>query len=257
MDILSQEITIIVVGSAFLLLVAVGMIVLFLVYQKRQLKLLLEKKELSNQFQRELLKTRLEAQEETLNQLGEDLHDNIGQLLSSSKFLIGVAERSDTPSATLQMADDTISKAIRELRAMSKALNTEWLEKFSLIENLQTETDRISASRELAVTLQHPPSIDMPVDRQMMLFRIVQEALQNSIKHGKASHVSIMAEQQEKDLHVSIADNGKGFDVNDASIHGVGVTNIKHRAKLMGGTALWKSDREGTSVIIQLPLYAN
>ena len=257
MDILSQEITIIVVASAFLLLVAVGIIVLFLVYQKRQLKLILEKKELNNQFQRELLKTRLEAQEETLNQLGADLHDNIGQLLSSSKFLIGVAERSDAPSATLQMADDTISKAIHELRAMSKALNTEWLEKFSLIENLQTETDRISASRELSVTLQHPPIIDMPVDRQMMLFRIVQEALQNSIKHGKASQVSIVAEQKEKDLHVSIADNGKGFDVNDASLHGVGVTNIRHRAKLMGGTALWKSDRAGTSVSIQLPMYAN
>jgi signal transduction histidine kinase len=257
MDILSQEITIIVVATFFFLLVGVGIIVLFLIYQKRQLRYILEKKELSNQFQRELLKTRLEAQEETLSQLGVDLHDNIGQLLSSSKFLIGVAERSEAPAATLQLADETISKAIYELRAMSKALNTEWLERFNLIENLQTESDRITASKELSVSFQHPPTINMPADRQMMLFRIVQEALQNSIKHSKASHISIVAKQEDNNLEVSIIDNGKGFDVDNVAIQGVGVTNIRHRAQLMGGKAQWNSNSEGTTVFIQLPIYAN
>lgn len=253
MDILSQEITIIVAATFFFLLVGVGIIVLFLIYQKRQLRYILEKKELSNQFQRELLKTRLEAQEETLNQLGVDLHDNIGQLLSSSKLLIGVAERSDTPSATLKLADETISKAIYELRAMSKALNTEWLEKFNLIENLQAESDRVTASKALSVTLQHPPAINMPADRQLMLFRIVQEAMQNSIKHAKASLISIVAKQEDNNLEVSITDNGKGFDVNNVAIQGVGVTNIRHRAQLMGGVATWNSSSEGTTVSIQLP----
>jgi signal transduction histidine kinase len=256
MDILSQEITIIVVATFFLLLVGVGIIVLFLIYQKRQLKFILEKKELSNQFQKELLKTRLEAQEETLHQLGIELHDNIGQLLSSSKFLIGLAERSETPAENLQMASETISKAITELRAMSKALNTEWLEKFSLIENLQTESRRIQASKELTITLHHPPSLDMPADRQMMLFRIVQEAMQNAIKHASASAISIIAEQNENKLEISVTDNGKGFDVSNATLEGMGVTNIRHRAQLMGGNAQWKSSHEGTSVTIQLPMYA-
>ncbi len=253
MDILSQEITIVVAATFFLLLIGVGIIVLFLIYQKRQLRYILEKKELSNQFQRELLKTRLEAQEETLNQLGVDLHDNIGQLLSSSKLLIGVADRSENPSATLQLADETISKAIYELRAMSKALNTGWLEKFNLIENLQAESDRVTASKVLSVKLQHPSSIDMPADRQMMLFRIVQEAMQNSIKHAKASLISIVAKQEDNNLEVSITDNGKGFDVNNVAIQGVGVTNIRHRAQLMGGVATWNSSSEGTTVSIQLP----
>jgi signal transduction histidine kinase len=257
MDILSQEITIIVAATFFFLLVGVGIVVLFLIYQKRQLKYILEKKELSNQFQRELLKTRMEAQEETLNQLGIDLHDNIGQLLTSSKILIAMADRADDPSSNLQLADQAISKAIHELRAMSKALNTKWLEKFSLIENLQTESNRITASKELSITLQHPASIDMPVDRQIMLFRIVQEALQNSIKHANASTVFIVAEQKENNLEVSITDNGKGFDVNDVKLQGVGVTNIRHRAQLMGGMAQWDSSHKGTSVFIKLPIYAN
>ncbi|MCA4894817.1 MAG: ATP-binding protein [Cytophagales bacterium] len=254
MDILSQEIAIIVVGSAFLLFVAVGMIVLFLIYQKRQLKFLLEKKELSNQFQHELLKTRLEAQEETLNHLGSELHDNIGQLLGSAKLMVGVAERSGASSQQFHVLDDTISKAIQELRALSKSLNTEWLEKFNWIDNLRTEANRLMATKEVTVTLLHPSLINLSLDRQLILFRIAQEALQNAVKHGKASHITVQAEQNESALTISIADNGKGFDVNDHSIEGVGVTNIRHRVKLLGGQVSWQSGPAGTHLFINLPL---
>jgi signal transduction histidine kinase len=204
------------------------------------------------------MKTRLESREETLNLLSTELHDNIGQLLSSSRILIGTAERMiDKPSEQLHVAGETISKAIHELRAISKSLNTEWLEKFSLIENLQAESDRITTSKEISVTLKHPPVIEMPADRQLMLFRIVQEALQNTIKHGEASCISIAAEQKENTLQISISDDGKGFDVNDETIQGVGIMNIKHRTKLMSGAVQWNSTKDGTSVIIQLPLYAS
>ncbi|MFN7260490.1 MAG: sensor histidine kinase [Cyclobacteriaceae bacterium] len=254
MDILSQEIAIIVVGSAFLLFVAVGMIVLFLIYQKRQLKFLLEKKELSNQFQHELLKTRLEAQEEAMSRLGSELHDNIGQLLGSAKLLVGVAERSGASPEQFHVLDDTISKAIQELRALSKSLNTEWLEKFNWIDNLRTEANRLMATKEVTITLLHPSLINLSLDRQLILFRIAQEALQNAIKHGKASHITVQAEQNESALTISIADNGKGFDVNDHSIEGVGVTNIRHRVKLLGGQVSWQSGPAGTHLFINLPL---
>jgi signal transduction histidine kinase len=254
MDILSQEITIIVVGCAFLLLVAVGMIVLFLIYQKRQLTFLLEKKELSNQFQHELLKTRLEAQEETLNHLGSELHDNIGQLLGSAKLMVGVAERSGASPEQFHVLDETISKAIQEVRALSKSLNTEWLEKFNWIDNLRTEANRLMASKEVTVELLHPSMINLSLDRQIILFRIAQEGLQNAIKHGKASQINVLAEQSETILTISIIDNGKGFDVNDSSIEGVGVTNIRHRVKILGGQVSWQSSPAGTSLFINLPL---
>jgi signal transduction histidine kinase len=254
MDIFSQEITLIVVGSAFLLLVAIGIIVLFLVYQKRQLKFLLEKKELSNQFQRELLKTRLEAQEETLNHVGSELHDNIGQLLGSAKLMVVMAERGGASSDQFLVLDETISKAIQELRALSKSLNTEWLEKFNWIDNLRTEANRLMATKEVTVTLLHPSLINLSLDRQLILFRIAQEALQNAVKHGKASHITVQAEQNESALTISIADNGKGFDVNDTSIEGVGVTNIRHRVTLLGGKVSWRSSPAGTHLFINLPL---
>jgi signal transduction histidine kinase len=254
MDILSQEIAIIVVGCAFLLLVAVGIIVLFLIYQKRQLRFLLEKKELSNQFQRELLKTRLEAQEETLNHVGSELHDNIGQLLGSAKLMVGVAERSGASAEQFHVLDETISKAIQELRALSKSLNTEWLEKFNWLENLHTEASRLMASKEVTVLLLHPSLINLSLDRQIILFRIVQEGLQNAIKHGRASNITVQADQTDTTLAISIADNGKGFNVNDSSIEGVGITSIRHRVKLLGGNVSWQSGAAGTHLFINLPL---
>jgi signal transduction histidine kinase len=254
MDILSQEITIILVGSFFFLLVAVGIIVLLLIYQKRQLQFILEKQELSNQFQKELLTTRLEAQEETLNQLSREMHDNVGQLLSSAKLLIGVTRRAlAAPMEELQLAEETVSKAITELRSMSKSLSRDWLEKFNFIENLNAEADRINASRELEMTIQHPEVIHLPSERQLVLFRIVQEAFQNSLKHGKAEQIKIAVAQSDGQVHVVIEDNGMGFNVADTSRLGVGMINIKNRAQLLGGSAQWQSSGSGTSVTVRIP----
>jgi signal transduction histidine kinase len=255
MDSLSQEITIIIVGSVFFLLVAVGIIVLLLIYQKRQLHFILEKQQLSNQFQKELLTTRLEAQEDTLHQLSRELHDNIGQLLSSSKLLIGVTRRALTnPMEELKLAEETVAKALTELRAMSKSLNKDWLERFNFIDNLTAEAKRINATKEFDMTIRHPEIINLPSERQLVLFRIVQEAFQNSLKHGKASHINILVEQKDAYITVRIEDNGNGFDVSDNSLLGVGMINIKNRAQLLGGSAQWQSSRSGTSVAVQIPI---
>lgn len=246
------------IASAFFLLVAGGLIVLVLIYQRKQFQFVLEKKELSNQFQKELLTTRLEAQEETLNQLSIELHDNVGQLLSSSKLLIGVSMRGvDTPAEELQLAEQTVSKAIVELRAMSKSLNKDWLEKFSFIDNLRVEVQRINATKEFAMTFQHPSHVDLPSDRQLVLFRIVQEAFQNALKHSQASEIKIKMEQNESFLNVAVQDNGQGFELNDSLKSGMGINNIKNRTQLLGGTVSWNSTLPGTNVMIQIPLTRN
>lgn len=253
MDI-SQEVTLIVIGSAFFLLVAIGIIILILVYQKKQLRFIFEKKELEGQYKQEILKSRIEAQEETLNNVSREIHDNVGQLVSSAKMLVGVAERKlPNVGDTLEQADQALSKAIQELRALSKSLNTQWLEQFNFFENLQEESHRINATGTLTMTIDCSVELDMPKERQLILFRMVQEAFQNSFKHGAATHIHMKAEQQEAKLVITIADNGKGFDVTDSSKHGFGIMNMKHRVSLIGGQAQWKSDHSGTLVTIEIP----
>ncbi len=218
--------------------------------------MLLEKQELENKFQKELLQTRIEAQEQTMDHLSKEMHDNIGQLMSSAKLFIGISKRT-LPNCmeTLMEADQTLGYAIQELRALSKSLNKEWLAQFNLIENLSREVNRINASKEFIISLNHPTEINMSVERQLILFRIIQESLQNAIKHGNASYISINLEAINNLLNITIQDNGQGFEAEDSSKHGVGIINIKQRVAILNGTVSWQSAIGQTTVFIKLPLH--
>src|SRR5580765_112648 len=110
---------ILIVGGAAIFSVLVFFIITFFVlYQRRFYRYLRERQELQNSFQREILKTQLETQENTFYQVGEEIHDNIGQLLSSTKMLLGLTERSlPYIPDPLRTAQETLGKAIAELRA--------------------------------------------------------------------------------------------------------------------------------------------
>jgi signal transduction histidine kinase len=252
MDSLSEQIGIILVACLFFLAVAVGIVVLFLLYQKRQLQFIHDKKELNNRFQRELLATKMEAQEETLAHVGRELHDNIQQLLGSAKNLMAAAGTSPNPAYTREMADSTLAEAIAQVRALSKSLTTDWLEKFDLITHLKAEADRLGNRNFLNVELQYPEELVLAKDQQIMLFRMAQECMQNAIKHGKASELRIDLTLQQDHLRLRVIDNGQGFVVH-ATAPGVGITNIRTRAQLLGGAAEWESTPTSTIVSIQIP----
>lgn len=252
MDSLSEQVGIILVACVFFLAVAVGIVVLFLFYQKRQLQFIHEKKELNNRFQRELLHTKMEAQEEALAHVGRELHDNIGQLLSSSKLLVAAAETSAEPRETLSVVSRTLSDTIGQVRALSKSLNTDWLEKFDLLTHLRTEIGRLNNRNFFSIELQHPEELALSRDQQIMLFRMVQECLQNAIKYGGATEMRIEIAIRQPELWLTVRDNGRGFSPA-ATPTGVGMTNTKRRAQLLGGDASWESSTAGTIVNLQIP----
>ncbi len=250
----SQEILVTLMAGTGLLLFLV-FIIAAIAYQNRKHAHLMNMQGLKHEMEMEILKSRLETQEETMIQIGRELHDNIGQLMNSSKLFVGITKRGlGQPIDELNMAEETISKAIVELRALSKSLNKDWLEKFNFIENISAEAKRINATKQFEMSVSHPEGIDLPVERQLILFRIVQEAIQNSLKHGQASKLQITARQQDSMLTVAVEDNGKGFDLTDSAKPGFGMTSIKHRASLMRGTAQWTSSNKGTCVKIHIPL---
>lgn len=230
---------------------------LVMAYLRRDLKHLKEKESMEEDFEKQLLQSQLETQEETMSQLGNELHDNIGQLLNSTKLLIGVAQRSITnPPDTLITADETLAKAIQELRSLSKSLNKEWLEQFNFIENIEGEITRINSARTIHIYLSAPDSLSLQPDEQIILFRIVQEVLQNAIKHAGAKNMYIKIKEEPGLLSISITDDGAGFE-EMALAKGVGILNIKHRTHLLGGTVQWQSAKSnGTVVLIQIPLKA-
>ena len=207
-------------------------------------------------YRQELLKTQLETQEQTFHQISEELHDNIAQLLSSTRMLLGITERTmNQVPDSLRTADETLSKAIQDLRMLSKSLNKEWLRQFNFIENLKTEIERINAARTTHLELSTQVStLPLQPESQVMLFRVVQEALQNCIKHSQATKVMIRIEQGE-DIRVLIQDNGKGIQTDANRPAGVGMLNMNHRTKLLGGAISWSpAVTGGTLVTISVPV---
>jgi signal transduction histidine kinase len=244
----------------FIILASIVVFIL-LFYQKKRFQHRQQLADMQNSVKQELLKTQLETQEETFLQIGNEIHDNVGQLLSSTKILIAITERSlSIVPDTLRTASETLAKAIQDLRSLSKTLNKEWLEKFNIIENLVLETERINASRTIRTTLTSSDQVlPLKPESQVMLFRVIQEALQNCIKHSGASVIEINLNLAPEQLGVKIIDDGKGMDHWNARPDGIGLLTMKHRTNLLGGAIEWKNmeNLQGTEVSIFIPLQSN
>ena len=228
-------------------------------YQKMITKDLLEKQFLKERYEHEMLQVKLETQEDTFQFIGKELHDNIGQLLSTSRLLLGLTERNlEQPPETLLNANITIGQAINELRSLSKAIDPEWLRQFNFYDNLQAEMARMNSGVDLIrAEFICNTNLGLVPDQQIVLFRIVQEAIQNAVKHATPEYINILINMREQNLVVNISDNGQGFDMNRHG-SGMGIRNMKHRTAMLGGSITWESVLgSGTTVSIIIPVINN
>lgn len=252
-----KEVLSVIIAVSLNFLVLAGILVFILLfYQKKRFQHKHQLTQLQNSIQQELLKTQLESQENTFRQIAEEIHDNVGQLLSSTKILLAITERSlpEVPD-TLRIASETLAKAIKDLRSLSKSLNKEWLEKFNLIDNLRMEADRINMARTVRVEVNTSiPLLPLKAEAQVMLFRIIQEALQNAIKHAEAPNITISIQLQAEHISAAIIDDGKGLPDPDHRPTGLGLLNMENRTRLLGGSIRWESMPGcGTQIHILLP----
>lgn len=241
----------VIIISSLLLASFIILIIYFRHKRNEQIKeTILREKE----YQHSLFQSQIEVQEATFSALGKELHDNIGQLLGSTKMLIVFAQKNLDPiPEALISAHDTIGIAIKELRSLAKSLDKEWLKQFNLIENLQTEVERLNASNSFQINFTHPENLMLPSEEQIILFRIVQESLQNAIKHSGASTINITINASSI-ISIDICDDGSGFNEKLENKNGMGLLNMRHRTKLLGGTIKWNAAKcSGTSVTIELP----
>jgi signal transduction histidine kinase len=246
--------------TCIFLLAAVFLLFYVWLYNKRKKRHVDEKMNLQLQFQQQLQQSQVEVQESTYASLGKELHDNVGQLLGTAKILLGITERKlDVVPDTLITASQTISKAIQEIRSLAKILSVEWLQQFSFSENLVAEVQRINTAELIQVTLINEEKyLPLNAEEQIILFRILQEALQNAIKHADATTIAIQLTLNENLLCLSIADNGKGFERETVKPVGTGLLNMQHRIQLLGGSITWqKKQGGGTIVYINLPVTVN
>lgn len=261
---MNSEIYIVIVIGAILAVLLVGFIVTILfMYQQRQHKQELELTTMKEEYERETLKSQLEIQEETFKNIGQELHDNIGQMLSVVKLSLAVLPLNDKDEAfePVQEARQILNKAMMDLANLTKSLHSDRIAHIGLAESIHFELESIRRTGLMEVDYT-VTGIEQSLDDQknIVLFRIFQENLNNILKHSKAKRVDVALTYLDDTFVMKIADDGVGFDIeakkkSTSSAAGVGLKSIFNRAKLIGATIDMRSTPgSGTTVTIQVPL---
>lgn len=191
------------------------------------------------EYEKELRTVENEVQEQVLTNVARELHDNIGQLLTLIRLQLE-QEKLDSEEIAEKLApvDNTLSETIDQVRMLSHSLNTDYLETQGLNYAISKEVDRLSKLRKLKVhwnTDDAEPDFDK--GRRIMIFRMMQEVINNTLKHSGAKNITISMQAADRFV-LEIKDDGRGFDQEQVMVSGKGsgLSNLQKRAKLAGVT---------------------
>jgi len=247
----------ILITTLTVVLLIVVIIVIFSIFQNRKVKFLFEQKETKQRFEEEIIKAQLETQEQTLQNISWELHDNVGQLLSVARMQLNMLQPglADNQKALVNETGEIISKSLQEIRTLSKLLNPEVVKNIGLEEALQLEVDRFNRLNFIRATLTiKGDSVNINQKEEIILFRILQEFLSNSLKYSKTAKLDVTLIYTDEFLIIKAQDFGIGFD-NKTTKKGSGLLNMKSRAKLINTKFDYKSEKDkGVSLTLTYPV---
>ncbi|WP_126972016.1 sensor histidine kinase [Gynurincola endophyticus] len=251
------EITIfIILVSAVLLIFIIGTVVFIFQFRERKIKHDVEKKRMHDQFDVQLLHSRVKTQEDTMRFIGEEIHDSVAQKITLATIYTHKVGMNPI-SVPLQPELDNILKvlddAIEELRELSKNLTDQRLQEADIVSLLQTEAERIISTGRCKAILEVNIHIPLKPTTKIFLLRIIQEFIQNSLKHSKCNVIKIVLTEHSDHFQLKIEDDGIGFDTNDNKNKGSGLNNMRRRTQMLGATYIFDSQlNKGTSLIIKI-----
>jgi signal transduction histidine kinase len=200
------------------------------------------------------------SQEAERKRIAAELHDGLGQnlLVIKNRALFGLLQPDDAPRAATQLTDisATVSQAIDEVRQIAANLHPYQLDRLGLTKALTTMMRKVSeaAQLELALSLENADDA-LDAAGQINLYRIVQEALNNIVKHAAASEISAQLLRTPASLQLTIRDNGRGFAPAETRASGLGLSSMAERARLLGGTLnIESTPGAGTLLTLMIPL---
>lgn len=243
----------VIIFTVILLIIVLTMILVYVIFIRKKTNLLIEQKEKDLHFEKELATSQVEMKEQTLNYIGQELHDDLGQKLSVVRLRQNqlIPKLTNAEKEELSELNELLGECIQDVRNLSKTLITEQIIHFGLIESIEREIERIKKLRLLTIEfISQKHDIDITPKHGLILFRIIQESINNILKHSRAKNVAIKLEDDHEVLQITITDNGKGFNTNIIN-DGSGLKNMELRAKLIHAEFSIQSKlEEGTKTII-------
>ncbi|MGB4938142.1 MAG: sensor histidine kinase [Ferruginibacter sp.] len=257
----TQGITFLIIGICLLLLIFISFIVTIVYkYRQKQNAYFKDIEKLKISHENALLQSQLEIQEQTFQNISREIHDNIGQKLTLAKLHLNMFNFENLDLAKVQLNDSAtiIGEAINDLSDLSRSMSSEIILNNGIIKALEYEENQLKKSGlfEIDFSVSGEP-VYLESNTELVLFRIIQEVLNNIVKHASASVIKIHMHYNDEYLSIEAKDNGKGFQLTQ-NTKGTGLQNIKKRTDLLKGKLKIQSiPCQGTEITLKIPLPKN
>lgn len=255
----------ILIASLAMVIMAVFVIVFIIYYQRKRLEQEKNLRDVEKNYQRMLLDTALNSEEAERRRIAQDLHDDIGTMLSLTKLSLNQLyknmNRDDSRSEfTLHKAQSLVEETIIHVRRITRDLVPTTLEQFGLVAAIEEFIHRLSDNLSLTVHFQcdaeNIPRLAPKVE--LALYRIMQELVNNAIKHANCDEIEIDLHLDKGKLELQVTDNGKGFDTppkDSGQPEGLGLRNIESRLSVINGAVYYqKPGVRGLRARVQIPI---
>lgn len=225
----------IIVTTFIILTVVLMMVAIYGIFIKKKSALLLEQQRQVATYEQELAIAQVEIKEQTLNYVGQELHDDLGQKLSvarlmTNKIILSSEEDKEDIAGEINVL---LGECIQDIRNLSKIFITKQVEHFGFVDSLEREIFRIKRLNLLEVDYAiNNHDLEIKSDHALILFRIVQECITNVIKHSKSKKIQLKVVESPNNIKIFVNDNGVGFLKNSQN-DGSGLQNMKSRAEII------------------------
>jgi signal transduction histidine kinase len=250
---------IIVLGSLGMLLLIIGIVVFIMIYQKKMLQEQEKRRILDVEYQQKMIQSQIDSQEIERRRIAADLHDSIGSLLWAAKLNIGFMGRSINLEGELKDSYNEVMKildqSIDSVKRISWELTPEAFQHTGLSSSIKEMCSRLDGKGLSLMFQEVGMGIFWKDDRALMVFRIVQELINNAIKHANARKIKIELNWKPDALIIEVSDDGVGFKPTDTMRNGLGWWNITHRSKKIGASVMINEHVQmGSAIELMVPL---
>jgi len=264
----SEQLKLVLLIASLAMIIMACFVVSFVTYYQKK-KFEEEKKlnEIEKNYSKLLLDTALNSEETERRRIAQDLHDDIGTMLSLTKLSLNqlskrITENGEKEDQIMRKAQSLVEETILHVRRITRELVPTTLERFGLTEAIDEFIHKLEEGNNLSICFQ-PGEEELPRQGQkieLTLYRIMQELVNNAIKHAQCSKIEISLEMNADFINLRVADNGIGFDpdiIKEGKLAGLGLLGIESRLAIVNGTVQYSKNTAGGSVALtQIPMQA-
>jgi len=239
-----------------LFILGLGSTLIFILYQRRLIDQDINRQTMQIRYQQELLRATIESQEKERTRIANDLHDDVGMLLTTSRMYLNHLSPGHAEARLAQVSDKVnllFDEMMRRIRQISHDLRPVILENLGLIEAIDALREKLEEAG-LLFYFSHDVPFRLTREAELILYRVLQELISNTLKHARAENIYLGMKVKGANFHLVYKDDGIGLARPADASHGLGLKSIESRLKLLSSNMTITPQDSGACFSIEIPI---